>query len=141
MEEKGRCVKALGTVRNVELLSKALNYTLDNEMRTYDIVILIESVAHNAEGTDLAWNLVKQHWSYFDKKFQNGIFLVIRLLKAFCVFTSYEKADEIEAFFKINGNPGIDRSIKQLVEVIRANAKLLTQAENVKKWLNENAQF
>jgi len=36
---------------------------------------------------------------------------------------------------------GIDRSIKQLVEVIRANAKLLTQAENVKSWLNENAQF
>lgn len=44
-------------------------------------------------------------------------------------FTSYEKADEIEAFFEKNPLPSSTRKIAQTTEAMRANAKFMAILE------------
>lgn len=124
-EEKDRISRALGSIVNVELLKKVIEFGMSDEVRAQDFVCVIASVANNPLGRDLAWSFFKDNWKFLSEKFQGG-FLLRRLVK--CVtenFSSEEKALETEEFFKTHNVPNTKRSVEQSIETVRLNAAWL----------------
>lgn len=63
---------------------------------------MISSVASSRVGRDLAWTFFQDNWDVFGQRFK-GAFLLGRLVKSLTEnFACYQKAKEIEDFFKVS---------------------------------------
>eukprot|EP01101_Sappina_pedata_P008253 TRINITY_DN452_c0_g2_i3.p1 TRINITY_DN452_c0_g2~~TRINITY_DN452_c0_g2_i3.p1 ORF type:complete len:626 (+),score=222.47 TRINITY_DN452_c0_g2_i3:281-2158(+) len=140
-EEKMRCVRALGRTKSESLLTRTLELSLSPEIRSQDIVSLIGSVSANPKGRDLTWTFFKENFERI-KGALPGLFLVSRLVQVVSSdFTTDERADEVEAFFKKNPVAGGERAIKQSIESIRSNAKWLKRdGDKIEAWLKAQVQ-
>jgi len=91
---------ALGKAVSEKLLAKSLELALQPEVRSQDAVALICSVATNKFGRELAWQFVQKYWEKLYDKYQ-GPFLLSDLIKeTVSHFSTEEKAQEVEFFFK-----------------------------------------
>ncbi|XP_013146811.1 PREDICTED: aminopeptidase M1 isoform X2 [Papilio polytes] len=124
-EEKDRISRALGAVRDPQLLRRVLDFAISDEVRSQDTVFVIVSVAVSKNGRDLAWEFFKDHWQEFMDRYQGG-FLLARLVKSTTEnFASEASAQEIEEFFRTHHSPGTERSVQQALETVRLNAAWL----------------
>lgn len=124
-EEKDRISRALGSINNVELLQKVIQFAMSDEVRAQDAVFVIASVSINPLGRDLSWTFFKENWKILLNQYQGG-FLLARLVKHLTEnFASEEKALEIENFFKIHEFPGTERTVQQSIETIKLNSAWL----------------
>ncbi|XP_049874380.1 puromycin-sensitive aminopeptidase [Pectinophora gossypiella] len=124
-EEKDRISRALGAVKDTELLKKVLDFAVSDEVRSQDTVFVIMSVAWSRNGRDLAWQFFKDHWQQFMDRYQGG-FLIARLVKSTTEnFASEAAAQDIEEFFRTHQSPGAERSVQQALETVRLNATWL----------------
>lgn len=124
-EEKDRISRALGSINNVELLQKVIQFAMSDEVRAQDAVFVIASVAINPLGRDLSWTFFKENWKILLNQYQGG-FLLTRLVKHLTEnFASEEKASEIENFFKTHDFPGTERTVQQSIETIKLSAAWL----------------
>ncbi|KAG6444849.1 puromycin-sensitive aminopeptidase [Manduca sexta] len=124
-EEKDRISRALGAVKDPELLKRVLDFAISDEVRSQDTVFVIVSVAVSRNGRDLAWQFFKDHWQEFMDRYQGG-FLLARLVKSTTEnFASEACAQEVEAFFRTHASPGTERAVQQAVETVRLNAAWL----------------
>lgn len=124
-EEKDRISRALGSISNVELLQKVIQFAMSDEVRAQDAVFVIASVAINPLGRDLSWTFFKENWKILLNQYQGG-FLLTRLVKHLTEnFASDEKAAEIENFFKAHDFPGTERTVQQSIETIKLNTAWL----------------
>lgn len=124
-EEKDRISRALGSIRNVELLQKVIQFAMSDEVRAQDAVFVIASVAVNPLGRDLSWAYFKDNCKILLNQYQGG-FLLTRLVKHLTEnFASEEKALEVENFFKTHDFPGTERTVQQSVETIKLSAAWL----------------
>lgn len=124
-EEKDRISRALGSIKNVELLQKVITFAMSGEVRAQDAVFVIASVAVNPLGRELSWTFFKENWKILVNQYQGG-FLLARLVKHLTEnFASEEKAQEVENFFKQHEFPGTERTVQQSVETIKLNTAWL----------------
>jgi puromycin-sensitive aminopeptidase len=61
-EEKDRISRALGSIRDVDLLKEVIKFAMSDEVRAQDSVFVVVSVAMNPKGRDLTWNYFKDNW-------------------------------------------------------------------------------
>jgi len=140
-EEKVRLMRSLGAARDEALLQRTLEFAMSDEVRSQDAVFVLQAVAGNPKGRDLAWKFVQNRWADLRKKYDGG-FLISRLIAIPGDYATEERAKEVEAFFAANPVPGTDRTVKQTVESIRSNAKWLQRdREHIKEWLAKHGQF
>jgi|WetSurMetagenome_2_1015567.scaffolds.fasta_scaffold00374_4 puromycin-sensitive aminopeptidase len=119
-EEKDRIFRALCSFENKELLKKSLEMAFSGGMRAQDRYKAISFIWANPAGQDLAWEFVKENWKSITKIFAGG-HLYTRFIQPAAYFTDSKKALEIEDFFKKNPSAGLERTIAQVAEQIRAN--------------------
>lgn len=121
-EEKVRILRALGVIKNPELLSKVLQFSLSEEVRTQDTVFVVISVASNPAGRELAWKFFQDNFKLLNERYSGG-FLLTRLVK-YCTdgFACTKKAEVIEQFFKEHPVPGAERTVQQSIETIHLTA-------------------
>src|SRR3972149_5100213 len=98
-EEKVRLLTALTRPRKKDLLQKTLDRSLTSEVRSQDAVSVLVGVALNFPGLGRA--------------------------QVAEVFTTLERAQEVEGFFKRRSAPEVARAVAQSLEKIRVNAKWL----------------
>jgi puromycin-sensitive aminopeptidase len=126
-EEKDRISRALGSIDNVELLQKVIQFAMSDEVRAQDAVFVIASVSINPLGRDLSWTFFKENWNVLRNQYQGG-FLLTRLVKHLTEnFASEEKAIEVEEFFKTHDFPGTERTVQQSIETIKLSAAWLNR--------------
>lgn len=125
-EEKNRIGRALGAFKEERLLARTLDFSISKQVRFQDAASIIMGVWLNPLGRDLAWAFVRAHWNMFLDRYGSGHDLA-RLLMPAGHFTSFEKAKEVERFFKTHPAPGALRTIQQVLERIRANALWLSR--------------
>lgn len=125
-EEKDRIFRALCSFRNKDLLEKTLKFAFSDEIRAQDRFKAISFVWGNPFGRDLAWEFLQKQWKSISKAFAGG-HLYSRFVKPASFFVDSKKALEIENFFKKNPSVGLERTIAQVVEQIRANNLWLTR--------------
>ncbi|KAK6166547.1 hypothetical protein SNE40_023207 [Patella caerulea] len=135
-EEKVRISRSLGTVRDEGLITKVLDFSLSDKVRSQDSVFVIAGVTGSVRGRQLAWKFVKDNWTKLYDRYRGG-FLLARLIKATTEdFITEELAKEVEEFFKANPAPAAERAIQQSCENIRLNARWLNRdGDKLKEWL------
>ncbi|XP_055385276.1 puromycin-sensitive aminopeptidase [Condylostylus longicornis] len=135
-EEKDRISRALGSIRNIEILKKVIDFAMSDEVRAQDSVFVIVAVAMNAKGRDMTWEFFKQNSEKLLQQYQGG-FLLARLIKYLTEnFASEERALEVEEYFKTNEFPSTERTVSQSIETIRLNAAWLNRdLDSTKEYL------
>lgn len=120
-EEKDRIFRALCSFRNIDLLRQTLEMAFSDQVKAQDKFKAVSFIWANPVGQDLAWKHVRENWKSITKTFAGG-HLYPRFIQPAVHFVDSKKALEIEKFFKKNSSVGLERTIAQVVEQIRANA-------------------
>ncbi len=138
-EEKDRLFKSLCFFRQEDLLKRTLDFGFSFEVRTQDSYKAIYLIFANPYGKQLAWEFLKYHWDEIVKRYSGG-HLFSRFAEPIEFLTKRKNAKEVEKFFKENGAPGAERTIKQVVEKIYSNDEWLKRDFlNIKKFLNSSS--
>ena len=124
-EEKVRLLLALGRFGRRDLLERTLERSLTPEVRSHNTVSMVMSVAGNRLGRDLAWEFVKDNWTEFDRRYGDGEFILSRLVSITSRFTTHDRREDVERFFRDHPAPSVDRAIRQSLERIQINAAWL----------------
>nr|XP_018910146.1 PREDICTED: puromycin-sensitive aminopeptidase-like [Bemisia tabaci] len=137
-EEKERISNSLGATRKPELLSRALEFAISDEVRAQNAAFIVISVGLRAKGRELAWEFIKNNWKTFQNMYENGPLLIRLVNRSTENFASEEKAQDVESFFKENPWPGFERTIQQSVESIRLNAAWLKRdRDSIQEYLSK----
>ena len=137
-EEKNRCLRALGSSADPDLLRRTLEFSLTDEVRGQDTPLVVAGVAVNPLGRDMAWDFLREKWAEFDRRYGQGGFIIARIVSITTEdFTTLEKAGEVEAFFEEHPAPAAARTVRQSLERIRSNALWLERdGEAIGEWLD-----
>ncbi|MFQ5934131.1 MAG: ERAP1-like C-terminal domain-containing protein, partial [Dehalococcoidia bacterium] len=134
-EEKMRLLGALTRPRDRELLQETLQRSISEEVRAQDTVLVLTAVAANRYGRDLAWEFIKSNWDELDRRYGKGGFMIMRLVSTTQGFTTLERAEEVEQFFKEHPVSAAHRTVQQSLERIRLNAKWLERnRKDLEEW-------
>lgn len=114
-EEKVRCLNALGSSTQSDLLLRTLGDCITSAVRTQDGPSLISTLAGNRHGTALAWAFCMENWDAILKKYQQSSSLS-RIVGQIGNVTSRQVKQQVEEFFKSHSHPGAERSVKQGIE-------------------------
>ena len=124
-EEKARLLAALSRFEQAELLEESLERSLSGDVRVHDTISVVAGVAANRRGRDLAWEFLRANWSEFDRRYGEGGFALMRLMSITSGFTTQEKREEVERFFRDHPAPAGERTIRQSLERIQLNSAWL----------------
>ncbi len=124
-EEKVRFLISLGRFRQPGLLAQTLERSLSPAVRTHNTVTMVAAVAGNRHGRGLAWEFLKDNWAEFDRRYGEGGFGLMRLVSITSGFTTPERREDVEKFFRDHHAPSAERAIRQSLERIRLNAAWL----------------
>ena len=128
-EEQDRILRALCSFKNKNLLRKSLDFAFSKNVRAQDMYKAVSFVFANPIGRDLAWEFLKNNWQMIEKRFSGG-HLFQRFVKPAQYFVDAKKAEEIKDFFNRNSASGLERTIAQVVEQIKANSEWLKRDRN-----------
>ena len=96
---------------------------------------VVYMLTSNPNGIDLTWYYVSEHWDDVVTKFGGG-HLFSRFISPFSKFKTTDKATEIKKFFDKNKAEGIDRTVAQTTEKIKANADFIKRdAKKIEAYL------
>lgn len=136
VEERSRTGRALGYTKDSARLDRIVEFVLSDEVRNQDKIYFI--VAIGASSPQVAWKMLQDNKDYFRKTYETSHLMTYIVKFSTENFTTEEKAQEIEEFFKENKFPGAERTIQQSVEKVRLNASWLARdGEAIKKFLHE----
>lgn len=76
-EEKDRISRALGTIRNVNVLKKVIDFAMSEEVRAQDSVFVIVAVAMNPKGRDMTWQFFKENSKKLLEQYQVNLFVLL----------------------------------------------------------------
>ncbi|XP_058178093.1 puromycin-sensitive aminopeptidase [Anopheles ziemanni] len=140
-EEKDRISRALGSIGNVDILRKVIEFAMSEEVRAQDSVFVIVSVAMNPKGRDMTWEYFRERWQVLLNQYEGG-FLLARLIKYLTEnFSTEERALEVEQFFREHEFPGTERTVSQSIETIRLNADWLRRdLDAIQAYLKQQQQ-
>uniref|UniRef100_A0A672SIW4 Aminopeptidase N-like n=1 Tax=Sinocyclocheilus grahami TaxID=75366 RepID=A0A672SIW4_SINGR len=124
--EKDKLRYALSCTKEIWLLNRYLQYTIDSsKIRKMDMFSTINYIAKNVAGQPLAWDFVREHWSYITQEYGAGVVSLGSLLDAVTKRFSTEREQEEK-------NQGLAaRALEQVIERTEANIK----------WVKENKQI
>ena len=138
-EEKDRIFRALCLFKDEKLLTDSINFAFSDKVKSQDSFKGIAFVWGNPLGREIAWNFLKEHWQEIVEKYEGG-HLFSRFVSPASNFTTYEKAGEVEEFFRKNPSEGVARTVAQVVEQINSNASwLLRDSDKIKEFLSKVA--
>uniref|UniRef100_A0A672SLM2 Aminopeptidase n=1 Tax=Sinocyclocheilus grahami TaxID=75366 RepID=A0A672SLM2_SINGR len=124
--EKDKLRYALSCTKEIWLLNRYLQYTIDSsKIRKMDMFSTINYIAKNVAGQPLAWDFVREHWSYITQEYGAGVVSLGSLLDAVTKRFSTEVEREEVLFHSST------RALEQVIERTEANIK----------WVKENKQI
>ena len=135
-EEKVRLLAGLTQFPQADLLARTLSRSLSEDVRNHETIPVVSGVAYNRHGRDLAWEFVKENWDEFDRRYAEGGFGLMHLVSLAGGFTTQEKMDDVERFFRDHPAPAAERTVRQSLERISLNiAWLDLNRGDLEEWL------
>jgi len=116
---------------------------MSGAVRNQDVYVLLAATASTPAGRELTWKYLTDNFNTFKERFTGGLSMLSYIIKfAANDFTTTAKADEVENFFKTNNADGIERTVAQVVENIRASAAWLDRHRaDVRTFLHTNVKL
>eukprot|EP00123_Amoebidium_parasiticum_P001055 comp12046_c0_seq1/m.6750 comp12046_c0_seq1/g.6750 ORF comp12046_c0_seq1/g.6750 comp12046_c0_seq1/m.6750 type:complete len:862 (-) comp12046_c0_seq1:775-3360(-) len=136
-------LRVLGSGPSRELVIKALDFALSEQVRNQDVSMVLLSCAQNPKGRDATWEYFMEHYQVFYDKFASGNLLMARIISyAADSLATEERAREVEEFFAKHPLRTVERTIHQVAETIRANAAWRERDRAVvAAWLKANVEL
>ncbi|XP_078075905.1 thyrotropin-releasing hormone-degrading ectoenzyme-like [Mustelus asterias] len=140
VSEKKILLEALACSKNIYLLNRLLNLSLNSQLvpdqNTIDVVV---HVAKYPKGRELAWKFFRDKWTVFNSRYGEALFMNSRLIKGVTEFLSSEaELKELKEFIK-NLREGTDASFAQATEIVEANVRWHGLFENeLFQWLRKS---
>lgn len=120
-------MQSIGAVPTAELKEQVMAWTaMENKIQ--DFFYPMGSVSGSgAEGQTIAYDYMTSHWGEIRARVSKANTSLTDAVISFCCagFTTYAKANAIEAFFEANPCEGSSRRIQQLLEGMRNTAKFV----------------
>ncbi len=120
-EEQRRVGGALVNFDDPKIYQKVLDMLLSKSVRPSDATILIYWAFANDKNRKIAWSWLKTNWTRINEIYRKDHLLLFAIEGA-GHFSSHKKAKEISAFFKKFPAPSGQRTVKQVLEKITAQA-------------------
>ncbi|KAL2643510.1 hypothetical protein R1flu_011097 [Riccia fluitans] len=121
-QEKNRILGTIAASTDPVMVREALDFLLSPEVRSQDSIWILSGIG--LEGRDASWTWLSENWDTIWGRYGDTVSLIARFIsRIVSQFSSYEKADEIEAFFTKNSYPAIDRTVSQSIERVRIMAQ------------------
>ncbi|KAG6551916.1 hypothetical protein Mapa_006533 [Marchantia paleacea] len=120
-QEKNRILGTIASSPDPVMVREALDFLLSSEVRTQDTIWILSGIG--GEGREASWDWLSDNWEVIWGRYGDTSLITRFISKIISQFSSYEKADEIEAFFATNSHPAIDRSVSQSIERVRIIAQ------------------
>ncbi|KAM7147545.1 endoplasmic reticulum aminopeptidase 2 isoform 1-T2 [Molossus nigricans] len=129
--EKNKILYALSTSKHQEKLMKLIELAMEGKIiKTQNLAALLQAIARNPKGQQLAWNFVRENWTQLLKKFDLGSFAIRFIISdTTSHFSSKDELQEVKLFFESLKAQGSHLDIFQIV--------LETISKNI-KWLEKN---
>jgi puromycin-sensitive aminopeptidase len=126
--ERKHVLSSLGYTKSPALKLRTLEWTTSGAVKLQDFFYAMGSVGRSSnEGREISWRFFQDNFEKIRGMIGKGSPSLMDACIVSCAgaFCSAEKADEIDAFFKIHPVPGSARKIAQTTENMRTNAKFL----------------
>ncbi|KPM02452.1 aminopeptidase-like protein 1 [Sarcoptes scabiei] len=123
VSEKRLLLGVLGSTRNIHLLSIYLQSSLNRSLvRPQDFYYVIQNVARNPYGRDLAWKFVRSNWHTIYEMLGLGSFALDTIVSETTWHFSTEfELNEVRKFFDSVQIGSGKQALRQSLEKIRAN--------------------
>ncbi len=140
-EEQERVGRSLGQFKNSKLIEKTLKFSMGPYVRPQDSPTLFASAARNPQGRPVAWKFLKQNWKKIYNRYNQGGHLLEWYIASFKKCNTAEELNDFRKFFSTAPHKGIERVLKQTMEIIESNiAWLKRDRAHIKNWLNQNVK-
>ena len=127
--ERKHVLGSIGHATDPQLKKSTLEWAISGEIKLQDFFYPMGSVrSSSGEGRLIAFTFMKENFQAIKDMVGTASSSLMDAVIVSCAggFTSNDKADEIEEFFKANPVPKSSRKIQQTVENMRANAKFFS---------------
>ncbi|XP_012515833.1 PREDICTED: endoplasmic reticulum aminopeptidase 2-like [Propithecus coquereli] len=137
--EKNKILYALSTSKHQE---KSIELGMEGKViKTQDLAVLLQAIARNPKGQQLAWSFVRENWTHFLQKFDLSSFAMRIIISGTTShFSSKDELEEVKLFFESLKAQGSHLDIFQIVlETITKNIKWLEKnLPTLRTWLLVN---
>ena len=111
-QHEQRLLRALGSFRAPELVSRTLAMTLTDEVRTQDAPYLLGQMLGSTGNGPATWAFIRDHWTAILERFPSNA--IPRMLEGFVTLSTPVLADEIVAFFAPGSGHDVLQGAKQM---------------------------
>ena len=139
-EERNTALRALGRVRDPELVQRTLAYSISKEVRDQDVYLPLGALRTHKEGVEAIYAWMKANWELLVKKMPPS-FTMLGSVVAMATggFTKEAQLKDVERYFAGKSTKGFDMQLAQSYDNIRAKIGWIGRdGEGVKRWLEEN---
>ena len=134
-EEKIRLLCSLGAFKQKELLKEALEFSLSKHVRAQDTMYLVSIIGGNEYAQDLAWKFLKKNWKEFYKRYHDSHTMSALIKSSTLKFKTLDRLKEVKKFFKKHDAPTARLAIRQVLEIIKINYKMVKHNKEImRKW-------
>ncbi|KAG0173479.1 hypothetical protein DFQ28_007122 [Apophysomyces sp. BC1034] len=139
MDQRLIALRSLGRTKTPSLIKQYLDMSLDEkDIKAQDVIYVYGSLSSNADAREQLWEFFKTNYDTLHAKFSKSLSLFGATVKAAVSgFSTFEKLEEIEAFFADKHTKEYARPLQQALEAIRVKAKWVQRdQEAVADWLS-----
>jgi aminopeptidase N len=114
-ELRVRSMYLLAAFRDPKLVTRAIDFTFSNRVRSQDMPGMISRLLQNPAARAETWTAVKKHWLTIEEKVPTSLHNILGAVGSFC-----DKAarDDIAAFFATNPPGEGQRALRRSLEAI-----------------------
>ncbi len=116
-QEETRYLFALGNFRDVSLIDRTLDLTLNGEVRTQNAPYLMRSVLLNRHARDKGWRFLKAHWADLLRQYPDNS--IPRMCEGIIGLVTSELEVDVQNFFKQHPVKQGAKQIEQHLERLR----------------------
>jgi puromycin-sensitive aminopeptidase len=126
-QEQLRYLYALADFRHPELIDRALDLALSDEVRSQNAPFLLGRAMANRDVGDRAWRFVKEHWEDVNRRLPPNT--IIYLADGVRFLTTPEQEADAQAFFDEHDIPQARKMLRQVLERQRINVAFRRRVE------------
>ncbi|MBI4225843.1 M1 family metallopeptidase, partial [Candidatus Roizmanbacteria bacterium] len=130
-EEKAKFLMALGNSKNKKLIKETLEYSFQQDVPFAFLPYIVSSTARNPKAKEIVLDWLLRNWSLLVKR-SGGManMLLRRILQSIIPICGIRKEMKVENFLETNKIKGLERTIKQVLEQLKINSRLVRKYKN-----------
>lgn len=123
-EEKLTALESLGSVRDVKVIRKSLQFALGKDVKSQDMFLILTGLQHHANGVVEMWSWAKTNWDLIVRTLPSvltSLSHVVMLVT--CGLTTPGQIQDVVDFFKTKSTKGFDQALGQSYDTMNAKRK------------------